>query len=266
MERQFLTESYLREKVPAIYSGSPVSSVSERYTFVPTFKIISHLKKLGWLPTAAKMNKNKQSLEYGQHMIRFARKDSQSFGDSVPELIVVNSHDRTKRLFFGIGVFRAFCTNGMVVFDESLPHSNFVQKHMNVEFSDVENIMKKVVTQFNVLASKVKDYKTIQLTEIERNKFAYVAKEAHWGKDSIIDPKALLEVRRVEDKSNDLWTVFNRIQENVTKGGIHYSAPSDKTGKIRKRTTRTIKNVSRDIKINQALWMLMAAFAVNRKF
>jgi len=269
MIRSFLTENELRTRVPAIYSNSPISSASDRYSFIPTYKVVSSLQKLGWYPTAAKMNKSKTSLQYGQHMIRFANKsmnESLLYGDSMPEIIFVNSHDRTKRAFFGLGVFRAFCTNGMVVFDNTMPHSSFIQKHMNIDFSDIQNIVKEVVKQFAVLATKINDYKTIELTEVQKNKFAYVARNTHWGKDSVIDPKLLLDVRRLEDNGNSLWQVFNRIQENIIKGGLHYEAPSDTTGKIRRRSTRTIKNVSRDLKINSELWMIMSAFAINRKF
>jgi hypothetical protein len=50
----------------------------------------------------------------------------------------------------------------------------------------------------------------------------------------------LLVVNRVEDKSNDLWTVFNRIQENLT---------------------HDIVNLDEDIKLNQRLFALAETFA-----
>ena len=34
--------------------------------------------------------------------------------------------------------------------------------------------------------------------------------------DENFNPDALLRVNRVEDEGNDVWTVFNRIQENLT--------------------------------------------------
>ena len=34
--------------------------------------------------------------------------------------------------------------------------------------------------------------------------------------DEKFNPNALLRVNRVEDEGNDVWTVFNRIQENLT--------------------------------------------------
>ncbi len=50
----------------------------------------------------------------------------------------------------------------------------------------------------------------------------------------------LFAVSRVEDESNDLWTVFNRIQENLT---------------------HDITNMKEDIKLNQQLFALAETFA-----
>ena len=36
-----------------------------------------------------------------------------------------------------------------------------------------------------------------------------------------VRPEQLLETRRVEDKENNLWKVFNVIQENVIKGELN---------------------------------------------
>jgi hypothetical protein len=50
----------------------------------------------------------------------------------------------------------------------------------------------------------------------------------------------LFAVNRVEDESNDLWTVFNRIQENLT---------------------HDISNMNEDIRLNQQLFSLVESFA-----
>ena len=48
-------------------------------------------------------------------------------------------------------------------------------------------------------------------------KFAYNAAKLRFNKDDDkFDIDALLKVNRTEDEGNDVWTVFNRIQENLT--------------------------------------------------
>ena len=66
----------------------------------------------------------------------------------------------------------------------------------------------------------------------------------------------LLTARRREDQKNDLWTVYNRIQENFIKGGMRGYG---KTGK--RMSTRAINSVSEDIRLNKALWQLAEGMA-----
>jgi len=50
----------------------------------------------------------------------------------------------------------------------------------------------------------------------------------------------ILAVNRIEDEGSDLWTVFNRIQENLTS---------------------TVSNASDDILLNKRLFALAETFA-----
>jgi hypothetical protein len=63
-----------------------------------------------------------------------------------------------------------------------------------------------------------------------------------------IDYMSLIEPTRKEDESNDLWTVFNVIQEKLLNGDFQYSNGP----KLRK--ARKIKNFQQDIKVNQQLF------------
>jgi hypothetical protein len=262
VSRKILSESELRTIAPAVFASSPDSNVSSKYVFVPTYKIMENLKKVGWHPVFARMNKSKEFS--AKHLIRFAPKSMDlQVGDIFPEIVVINSHDRSYALNINIGLFRLACSNGLVVADSTF--AEMLQKHININFEDVERLTGEVVHQFNILTDKIKEYKTIELTEVEKGKFAQVVKEIHWSADSVIEPKSLLVPRRLEDGRNDLWSVFNVLQENIIKGGISYIGKNEE-GQERKRRTKALKNLERDFKINQNLWMIMAAFAANRSF
>ena len=77
------------------------------------------------------------------------------------------------------------------------------------------------------------------------------AKEASDIRGGKIDPKALLTVRRDEDKEDTLWNVFNRVQENLIRGGVEGVSPNG-------RRTRTlgIKAMGSTVKTNLKLWDL----------
>jgi hypothetical protein len=66
----------------------------------------------------------------------------------------------------------------------------------------------------------------------------------------------LVKVRRSEDASPTLWHVFNRIQENVIRGGYSVNMPrrTSQGMDIRPRRMRTINSIAQSIDINRKLW------------
>ena len=75
-----------------------------------------------------------------------------------------------------------------------------------------------------------------------------------------IQPHQLLDERRYDDKGNDLWTTFNVVQENVMRGGLKGTTRGN-NGRLRRTTTRPVKALDRNIKLNQALWVLTEKMA-----
>ena len=71
--------------------------------------------------------------------------------------------------------------------------------------------------------------------------------------DDTIDHTQLLKAYRSEDEGNDLWSVYNRIQENLTKSNLLV----DRDGKL----VSGVQSVSSDIKINKDLYQLVEEFA-----
>ncbi|TGC80949.1 hypothetical protein C9F04_18260, partial [Salmonella enterica subsp. enterica serovar Wilhelmsburg] len=61
----------------------------------------------------------------------------------------------------------------------------------------------------------------------------------------------ILAPRRWQDESGDLWTVYNRIQESLIKGGL---AGRSALGK--RSHTRAVKGIDGDLKLNRALWVM----------
>ena len=61
----------------------------------------------------------------------------------------------------------------------------------------------------------------------------------------------LIEARRPEDLGRSLWTSFQRVQENVMRGG----QPGRSTQGRRVRT-REVASIDRGVSLNRALWML----------
>ena len=61
----------------------------------------------------------------------------------------------------------------------------------------------------------------------------------------------MLEARRGSDVRSDLWSTFNRTQENLLQGGI-----PGRSATGRRMRTRAVQGIDQNVKLNRALWML----------
>jgi hypothetical protein len=48
-----------------------------------------------------------------------------------------------------------------------------------------------------------------------------------------------------------LWSVFNRVQENLVKGGL-----SGRAANGRQQSTRPVQGIDQNVRLNRALWLL----------
>lgn len=57
--------------------------------------------------------------------------------------------------------------------------------------------------------------------------------------------------RRTDDSRADLWSMFNRTQENLIKGGLRARAANG-----RRQINRPVQGIDNGIRLNRALWLL----------
>ena len=61
----------------------------------------------------------------------------------------------------------------------------------------------------------------------------------------------ILMPRRHDDDRRDLWSVFNRTQENLIKGGL-----AGRSANGRRQSTRPVQGIDQNLRLNRALWLL----------
>ena len=91
-----------------------------------------------------------------------------------------------------------------------------------------------------------------ELTEKEKLRLIKRAVQIRWAVGNApasIDVSDLLTPFRPEDEGSDLWTVFNVIQEKMTRGGFTYKTPRG-----RQTTLRGIKSIQATNRLNTKLW------------
>ncbi len=253
-----LSNDELVQYAPAIGATKPFHEVSERYSFVPTLDAINLLRDQGWEPIEAKQS-NVRKVEkdgYQKHIIRFKRTDLEITNEERVDLMLFNSHDRGCAFNLIASVWRKICSNGLMVSSDLY---NFKHKHINFDREAFQESAVTIANGANEIANHVDNLKSIELTPDERGVFAMTAHRAFYDEplQAPIRAEQLLKTKRYDDMGNDLWTTFNVIQENITKGGL--SGRSKKTGK--RQRTRAIKSIEKDVKTNKLLWFLTTEMA-----
>ncbi len=97
----------------------------------------------------------------------------------------------------------------------------------------------RILSQFEPVAVAVKGMVATNLSDRAQLEFAEEAVAIRWRGEMPVQPRRLLEARRPADVGDDLWRVFNVVEENLIRGGVTSRAASGRLG--RTRGIRTIK-------------------------
>lgn len=264
-----LTLDQIRRSAPSAFATEAYEGMSGRYTYIPTSDIIEGMVSAGFQPFAVAQSRTRveDKAAHTKHMIRF-RTDNSALrvGDVFPEIVLVNSHDGTSAYKLMAGMFRLACSNGLTV-AESMIESVSVRHQGDIAARVIEGSY-ELIERVPMALEAVADWKSIALTPAQQGAFAEAAHtirfaDADGTVDTPITPAQLLAPRRREDTGPDLWSTFNRVQENAVKGGLRARRPRQpgERGTIRVTTTREVKGISEDVRLNRALWQLTERMA-----
>lgn len=236
-------------KYPTIQQSHAHESVSSRYGFVSTQQVLDVLAEHGWIPsTIQEMNVRKYSRRgFQQHLIRLRQKQSKALivGQVIPEIVFLNAHDRSSQVELFSGLFRLACLNGLTVGIGGKFQTHKI-RHVGYTAEKVAIALQSIVTETPLIAESVQRFQSIQLTDREQIAYAESAIElVNDGEKFAMRPHDILAARRPSDRESDLWTTFNRVQENVMKGGIRRTNSDG-----RSRRTREVKSIDRNVDLS----------------
>jgi len=247
-----LSDDQIRRVAPSIFADAPHESRSDRYSYIPTAAVLTELRKEGFQPFMVTQTRvrNESHREYTKHMIRL-RHASQITGAEANEIVLLNSHNGTSSYQMLAGMFRFVCSNGLVcgdtVADVRVPHKGDVAGQV------IEGAY-EVLQGFERVRDARGSMRAITLNEGEAQIFARSALALKYddpNKPAPITENQILMPRRFDDRRPDLWSVFNRAQENLTKGGLSARAANG-----RRQRTRPVQGIDSDVRLNRALWLL----------
>jgi hypothetical protein len=271
---QPLTNDQLVRAVPAIGAEHPAGRVSGIYKQVRTLEVVDILRDQGWMPVMASAPRVR-SLERGQfckHMIKFQREgDFTQVEDERIQLLLTNSHDAGSCYHVMLGVFRMICSNGMVV--QSASFQDIRIRHVGFDPKEIVRASSQVGEAGKLVSDRVSAMRAVNLEPVEQSALSRAAGLLLFEPDDLkssrieFNEDALNAPRRYQDRGNDLWHTFNRIQENAIKGIRYYRQDQEhgryagpvtapQGNRYAKAKTHQIKSIDRDIRLNQALWTL----------
>ena len=245
----------LKEIAPSIFTKKGSENTSEKYTHIPTDRVIQDMELLGWKVVDAKEVKARKDVGFQKHLVVFRNNNvviNGEDGDTVfPQVLLTNSHDGKNSFTFTAGLFRMICENGLVVADTEF--EDFKVRHMGYDFETLQDTIKEIIGNLDLTVESMNKMKETELNEEQMFNLAKSFLDMRvegtsnkYTKDAI---DAVLEVQRKEDEGNMLWEVFNRVQENIIDGNFEYTTLGGKN-----RQARIIKNFKQDQDLNKKMF------------
>lgn len=264
-----LTNSELINKIPMAFATEPTAPMSDRYVFIPTATIIEDMANLGWKPVLAtgKGKRANAKRKSSYHMIAFEN-DNPLYQimnedgnlEAKVRIIVTNSHDGTSSFGFHIGIFRLICENGLVISTKTF--SEIRVRHIHYNF---EELRKVVATTTEQIPNEIAAFNAMRQREMSAEESAELAVNAikirkgmELNETLKVDEETisdLLAPKREEDEGNDLWSIYNVLQEKIIKGGTTLAVDGKKPRKM-----RGIKSAIKDLSINKRLFETAYAY------
>jgi hypothetical protein len=167
-------------------------------------------------------------------------------------MYVTNSCNGSSPLNMDFGMYRLVCGNGLV--SKDIVATTKI-KHTEGDYNRLPQIIANLENKIHPMFKKFESFKNTTLTSSQLKDLLYNASKIR-GFDNITSlavRSQLLNVHRDEDRGDDLWSIYNRLQENLIKPNMLVGPD----GKIISGVNNPLEN----IKVNQDLYELVEAYA-----
>jgi hypothetical protein len=271
-----VVDSALRSAFPAIFNTRRSVNVSEDYKLYRSDKIIDIMaengmklvevgqERIGWSRTR-QPHTQIHTMRFRDP--RFMNRKLVGVGDSVPELLIKNSHDGRCLFSACAALYRLVCLNGLVV--PSVALGAVRRRHYGEanDFSKAQEILAEMPKAVAKVSSLIKTWEEMTLTEKQQVKLAKELMNVKSPSGAVrapewVKPKMLLEPRRTSDApardgTRSLWKTFNVLQEALTNAVIREPSVDGN----RARSIRPITGVVDNVGLNARLWTTAEAYA-----
>ena len=255
----------LLELPKAFYATSGNEKTSDKYQAIASYRIVHALEKAGFETVYANQSRVRVNHNdgYQRHIAKFRHADYLGNSVLVPEIALSNSANGSSTFKLIAGAYVFACTNGLF-FGHDVTASLTVT-HRGADLTD--RIIEAAFTLIDAAhkeSSIASEWQSIPMPYFRQLELAERARSLRYkpvAQDSApdlwpIEAGDLLTCRHFEQRADNLFNVFNRIQEALIRGGMPSLSNNGKT-----RRARPIKAIEQDISINQDLFALAKQYA-----
>jgi hypothetical protein len=263
-----LSNEAILQRAPAVFAEDKAAHLTNHYHSLKTADLLPVLADYGYLPVQAAQKKARNgNPNHTAHLLAFSRAgDIDTGADVRSEVLVYNSHNGTSGVKLMAGAYRFVCSNGIV----NGAGDSVTVRHSHKAMQDFEDMLRRIIEGVPAMMNTIDAMRQRHIDAEQARQFAkkavmlrwdwlsgsYVPDETPTGSyaDDVTVTQALSH-QRAGDDVMDAWTVFNRVQENVLRGGVFIKSVTDKNG-LRERKARPIASISEHVAVNQSIFDL----------
>jgi hypothetical protein len=219
--------------------------IQQKTNYINPLEVVKILQNDGWQLKGVDEHRNSRK-QIVSHFLDlqhpdFTIKDIRGKGTSLASIRIQNNCSGNKPMGLELGMFRQVCSNGLIkktnISKTSISH---IYMNENVLYNKLQNLQSETKETLKFF----QNFQNYELTANQMEDFLQESVRLRYTEDQLskIDISSLGLSTRIEDEGNNLFNVFNRIQENLT---------SD------------IKNKKQDIYINQQLSDMASQYAIS---
>jgi hypothetical protein len=222
---------------------------SPRFKAITTADALDSLSSQGWelFKADTVRTRKPERIPYAKHVVQLTHPDLVGMAGHRPLIYLQNANDGTSSFRLFAGLFRFICANGLVVGSSFLSAS---VRHSGERATVTENLHRKtweVANEFPKVMDTIDRMRTYQISHDEKLAFSFLAFQLRFPQNKYVETIGF-HYRREADQNKDLWTFYNRAQEDIIRGGFY-------TGN-RMRTARGIRSLEKSTLLNRKLWDL----------
>lgn len=246
---------------PILAMGCDRSRVTSRFAPASTLQVIQTLQSKGWEVGHIKCQKSRKlDPAYAKHAVLLTHPDLAPTELGVrPTLGIVNANNGTSSLSLGLGLLRAFCANQLYP-DNGM---NWLKvRHTGLHIGEFFDGVDSLICRASEYYAQIDSMHARKLTWSEQHALAKQAIELRFDADSkawkYLSTSTILQTTRQTDVGDDLWTVFNRVQENIIrpiKGTVYRDCDSGRLLPL-----RPVTGIDSSISLNKKLWSLAESY------